>query len=213
MSKQDDIQAILDSFENTKLAKYSDNKLDAFNKQSILMKGHRNLKARKVKTPVGVFRSALEAANHYKVTHISVRDWCNCEGKEFYILPVNSKAKITNNPKSIISKKDKWDQYIEFYNEQGKILTRNEFSVLLAKEYKISGNALTYILNELTYKLGVVFRKSSRKTVVTPLGTFSPVKQAIIAHGKKKNNTQWLAKQIKNDPDSYYYVNDKGEKI
>lgn len=55
--------------------------------------------------------------------------------------------------------------------------------------------------------------KKNSRTIVTPLGTFPIIRAALIAHSKKANNRNWLTRQIKNDPDNFYYLDEDGKKI
>lgn len=201
MNKQEEIQNILDEFLNTKIAKYTEKKLQQIDRSYTFD----YIKAVKLLKSLSKDARRIDAVDLFK-KELDVRD------KEHAAQCV---AMVARKLKWKFARENKRQKYIEFIKQLPESITKADAVMKFNNEFKFSSLEIADVMfgttcKKINYKFKV---KDSRKTVVTPLGMFCPQTDALVAHGKNRSNRKWLEGKLKNDSKNYYYVNENGKAI
>ena len=162
MTTQTDIQAVLNGFLKTKVCKKTEKQLEAIEnykgrtihvaETKKYLSELQSSRARKVKTPHGVFASAKDAGKHYNTTPQRIRRWVE-EKKGFVILSAGSSVPITKNPK-LLDKNDDLaltkGQIREKFVKNNMPCTSKEMSMLLYRKFNYKSEVFA---KEMAFKI------------------------------------------------------------
>ena len=198
---QKEIQNILDTFSVSKIANRTEKQAQAINKSYTFD----YIKAVKLLKSLSKDAGRIDAVDLFE-KKLGVRDREHAK---------QCVAKVSRNLKWKFKRENKQEKYVGFIKQLPKGIAKEDAILKFNNKFNFSSlDIATVIFGNICRKINYNFKvKDIRKTVVTPLGTFCPQTDALIAHGKNTTNRKWLVKQLKADPKNYYYVDVNGKKV
>ena len=198
---QKEIQDILNSFSASKIAHRTEKQAQAINKSYTF----NYTKAVKLLKSLSKDARRIDAVDLFE-KKLDVRDREHAK---------QCVAKVSRNLKWKFKRANKQEKYAEFIKQLPKDITKEDAALKFNNNFYFSSlDIATVMFGNICRKINCNFKvKDIRKTVVTPLGTFCPQTDALIAHGKNTTNRKWLVKQLKDDPKNYYYVDANRDKV
>lgn len=207
--KQADLQELLNSFSNTTVGRRSDKELEGYERKANSGSHLKNTKVREHLSDLPC--SCL------------LNNVCEALAKKFNLSKYHAREMVKSYEDTSGNRFLRTAEYRREFvkNNTRNIKTKAEMVKLFAKEFSLSLDSADAATSRILSDLGIVLVKANTgsrskanisKYVRTPKGLFMPSYNAMIAHGKKMSNRVWLLNKLKNDPENFYYCDNKGNR-